>query len=329
MKYKQSFSSVIGSNIASYLALKVSLGMLYTVEGRILKNLDTFLAAVKADLTAESFSKWCKTVEHLTNGVRRNWMRVVRNYCLYRRRTNPACFVPDPSQFPLPHQPVQPYIFTEADIVKLLAAANRLKPGSRSPLHRGNVQLALVLLYTTGLRRGELLRLTVGDYDSNEHTLLVRESKFHKSRLLPLSCDGAREIDLHIASRRKRRLPASRDAPLLWNPYTDRGAYTGVGVSGTIRNLFKATGIRTVAGRLPRVHDIRHTFAVHALMRWYRAGQDVQAKLPYLAIYMGHVNIVSTQYYLQFNPQIAASASDRFAQRCGGLLTLSGISGGN
>jgi integrase len=82
--------------------------------------------------------------------------------------------------------------------------------------------------------------------------------------------------------------------------------------------------IRTAAGRWPRVHDIRHTFAVQALLRWYRAGEDVQAKLPYLATYMGHVSIVSTQHYLHFIEPLAASASERFERCCGVLITVPG-----
>ena len=89
-------------------------------------------------------------------------MQIVRNLCLYRRRTHPACFVPDSTQFPQRHQAVRPYIFTEAEVIRLLAAANQLRPNSRSPLCPENFRLALVLLYTMGLRRGELLRLATG-----------------------------------------------------------------------------------------------------------------------------------------------------------------------
>jgi len=316
--------SVIGPVIADYVALKQALGRDYRRESDILRHLGNFLADRREDLTAETFALWCRTREHLTAGVRRNWMRVVRNLCLYRRRRNPACFVPDPLQFPLPHQPVRPHIFTEAEITRLLDQAGRLAPGSRSPLHAENMRLAVVLLYTAGLRRGELQRLNVGDYDRHERTLLVRESKFHKSRLLPLSADAFHELELHLRTRRARGLPVGPDAPLLWNAYGGAGAYTGAGLGQGLRCLFQAANIRTAAGRSPRVHDIRHAFAVQALLRWYRAGEDVQAKLPYLATYMGHVSIVSTQHYLHFVEQLAGSASERFERRCGALITAHG-----
>jgi len=329
MSHASSFASEISQIIARFVALKEALGRKYAVEGAILRHLDAFLAATRSDLDAENFAAWCLTYEHLTSGVRRNWMRVVRNLCLYRRRTEPSCFVPDPSQFPPLHQPVRPHIFTEVEISRLLVAADRLQPGNRSPLHRENFRLALVLLYTTGMRRGELLRLTIGDYDPSEQTLLIRESKFHKSRILPLSYEGASELKRYLEVRRTRRLPLHADAPLLWNHYVNGGkAYTGVGFGHTVSSLLQDVGIHTAAGRLPRVHDFRHTFAVHALLRWYREGKDVQAKLPLLSTYMGHVSIVSTAYYLPFVEQLATPASDLFAQRCGAIVISDQANGG-
>jgi integrase len=317
-------SSVIGPVIADYLALKQALGRHYRTESDILQHLDAFLVDRRDDLTAETFALWCRTRAHLTSGVRRNWMRVVRNLCLYRRRRDPTCFVPDPLQFPLPHQPVRPHIFTEAEITRLLDEAGRLAAGNRSPVRAENMRLAVVLLYTAGLRRGELQRLMVSDYDRRERTLLVRESKFHKSRLLPLSDDAVRELETYLRTRRARGFPSGSDAPLVWHAYGRGGAYTGAGLGQSLRCLFKVANIRTAADGWPRVHDIRHTFAVQALLRWYRAGEDVQAKLPYLATYMGHVSIVSTQHYLHFIEQLAASASERFERRCGTLITAPG-----
>jgi integrase len=316
-----SFASVLGPTITRYLALKQALGRGYAVERVVFQRLDAFLAAAASDLTPDTFAGWCHSFAHLASGVRRNWMRIVRNLGLYRRRTDPTCFLPDPSQFPPPHQPVQPHIFTDAEILRLLRAADALGPTPAAPLRPQAFRLALVLLYTTGLRRGELLRLTLGDYDCREGTLLVRASKFHKSRLLPLSTEGVREIEGYLAAHRARQLPLSAERPLLWNRFRGGQGYTEGGFGQGIRALLRATGIRTAAGRLPRVHDFRHAFAVHALLRWYRSGVDVQAKLPLLAAYMGHVSIVSTQYYLRFLDALAGVASERFADRCGALVT--------
>ena len=114
------------------------------------------------------------------------------------------------------------------------------------------------------------------------------------------------------------------DSPLLWHRH--RG-YSGGGLGTAVRALFRHADIRSATGQLPRTHDFRHAFAVTVLLRWYRAGVDVQAKLPFLAHYMGHVSVVSTAYYLQFVEPLAAAASTRFADACGALIAAPPITG--
>ena len=321
----KTFSSVLATTITDYLTLKRALGRQYNGEEWVLARLDRFLAACNADLSAETFAAWCLTLQNLASGVRRAHMRHVRNLCLYRRRREPGCFVPDERLFPPLHQKVRPHIFTDAQVAQLLAIAHTLTRTANSPLCPENTRLAIVLLYTTGLRRGELARLTVGDYKRHERLLVVRASKFHKSRLVPLSADAAREIDYLLEIRRQRRFPVEADSPLLWHRSR---SYSGGGLGQVMRALFRKAAIRTATGRLPRTHDFRHTFALTVLLRWYRAGVDVQTKLPALAIYMGHVSIVSTAYYLQFVEPLAAAASARFAKYCGALITPQSASGG-
>jgi integrase/recombinase XerD len=321
----KTFSSVLATTIRDYLTLKRALGRQYNSEEWVLSRLDRFLAERDADLTQEMFANWSLTLQNLASGVRRAHMRDVRNLCIYRQRREPRCFVPDERLFPPLHQKVRPHIFTDAQMSQLLAIARTLTRTSNSPLCPENMRLAIVLLYTTGLRRGELTRLTVGDYNRQERLLTIRESKFHKSRLLPLSVDAAREIDHLLEIRRQQRFPVVADSPLLW--HRSRG-YTGMGIGETMRRLFRRAGIRTVTGRLPRTHDFRHGFALAVLLRWYRAGVDVQTKLPSLATYMGHVSIASTAYYLQFVESLAAAASARFAKHCGALITPAPFRGG-
>ena len=181
------FSSPLGPIIIRYLELKQALGRRYDVEARVLYSLDRFLNASGAvDLDAGSFATWCHSQQHLCSGVLRNRMRIVRNFCLYRRRGQPDCFVPDPLLFPSNHQRVRPHIFSEAEIARLLSKTSLLTPSANSPLCPRIFRLAIVLLYTTGLRRGELLRLTLEDYDGQQDILTIHTSKFHKSRILPL-----------------------------------------------------------------------------------------------------------------------------------------------
>lgn len=308
--------SKLGPIITRFVGLKQTLGRRYVAEGSVLAHLDRFLAAQGrgADLTAATFALWCATITHLTPGVRRSWMRIARNLCLYRQRDEPDCFVPDPSGFPRPHTPRRPHLFSEAEIVRLLEATAELPPHSNSPIRRQVFRLAVVLLYTAGLRRGELVRLVLADHDPVERTLQIRATKFHKSRVVPLSSDATREMEDYLAARRE--LPHAAQAPLLCNCSRGLRRYTGAGLGQGLRQLFRRAGIRTATGELPRVHDLRHAFAHQALLRWYRAGIDVQAKLPALATYMGHVSIISTQHYLARLDPFAREASARFARHC-------------
>ncbi len=316
MSQHSPFLSKIGRVIARYLSLKQALGRKYTTERGVFVHLDRFLATQghEVELTAETFVRWCATIDHLTSGVQRSWMRIARNLCLYRRRSEPNCFVPDPAGFPKPHQPRRPHLFTPEEIVRLLRATDDLQPHSTSPLHREVFRLAIVLLYTAGLRRGELVRLILSDYDPAERTLQIRDTKFHKSRLVPLSCDATREMEEYLRAR--RNLPHTADAPLLCNWRRGLRPYTGAGLGQGLRQLFQSADIRTASGGFPRVHDLRHGFAHQALLRWYRAGVDIHTKLPALATYMGHVSIVSTQHYLALLEPFAQEASERFDRHC-------------
>lgn len=319
-----------GAEITSYLTLKKALGRSFANETNVLAHLERFLVAQRPKpfaIMADNFAAWSLTLVHLTPTVRRSRMRIVRNFCLYVRRSDAGCFVPDQNGFPAPHAARPPHIFTEEQIVRLLRVAGELTPASTSPLRADVYRLAVVLLYTAGLRRGELVHLVLSDYDVAERTLLVRTSKFHKSRVVALSNDGAHEMDRYLRAR--RRFPHDANAPLLVNRSGGVGAYSGGSFGQGMRCLFRRADVRTAQGRLPRVHDLRHTYAVHALLRWYRDGVDVQAKLPVLSTAMGHVSIASTAYYLAFLAPIAEAASERFARHCRDVLDdVSGVGDG-
>jgi integrase len=248
-------------------------------------------------------------------------MLEVYNFCLYRRRTESQCFLPDPHTFPSYHQRLKPYIFSEAEVAAMLSAASGLKRTPASPLRPEVIRLSVVLLFATGIRRGELLKLTLADYSRQESTLHIRQTKFYKSRLLPINSDIADEIERYLRIRVRRRLPASPETPFIWNATQGGRAYTGTGLQTCLRPLLQQCGIRTAKGKLPRIQDLRHSFAVNALLRWYRMGTDVEAKLPLLATYMGHGSAVSTHHYLHFIEPLRTAASERFASHYGELVS--------
>jgi integrase len=318
------FSSRLAPVFSRYVDLKRALGRQFGNPTRTLHLLDRFLSNRSAnypDLNAEAFEAWCRTHEHIAPGVRRIRMFEVYNLCLYRRRTEPQCFLPDPLSFPTPHQGIRPYIFSEKEIAHLLRAASGLKRDYSSPVRPEVIRLAIALLFATGMRRGELLALRIADYDRKESTLHIRETKFYKSRLLPIKRSITDEIEECLNTRRRRRLPISPDTPLIWNAACGGGAYCGAPLTKVIQSLFRKRGIATAKGKLPRLHDLRHSFAVNALLRWYRAGVNVEAKLPFLATYLGHGSALSTHYYLHFIEPLRSAASERFASHYGALVS--------
>lgn len=316
---RRAVKPAVSASIDRFLEMKQALGRRYAVERCVLESVKDFMTRSGAtDWTQDEFDRWCQLQTHVSPTVRRCRMRIVRNFCLYRRRTEPDCFVPDPAGFPRPHQPVRPHIFTDAQITTLLQAAALLEPVPNSPLRPQVFHLAIVLLYTTGMRRGELARLTLSDYDQPNRTLHIRDTKFHKSRYLPLSPDASRELDVYLALRRDRHLPMGLDSRLFWNSYAN--GYSASGIGSGIHELLCSSGVLKADGQLPRCHDLRHSFALRRLLRWYHTGADVQTKLPSLATYMGHVSINSTEYYLPFVSELAEAASSRFASRFGALV---------
>ena len=176
------FQSCLAPAVTAWLALRRALGRGTRTETCVLADIDRFLAEREApSLSATGFDDWALTLARLAPATRRNYMRIARNLCLYRRRTSPDCFVPAPDSFPTPAPPRPPFIFSEDQIRSLLQAAGRLPATTLSPLQPAVYRLTVTLAYTAGLRRRELVRLTIGCFDPSQRTLRIEQSKFHKN----------------------------------------------------------------------------------------------------------------------------------------------------
>ncbi len=318
--------AALDAAITAFLAHKHVFGRRYFTEEYILRSVQRFVARQRAsDLSASIFERWCKAEQRLSPNTRYTRQLLVRKLCLFRRRSDPACFVPDPSGFTRPRPRRPPVLVSSAQVGSLLKAAQRLAPSRHCLLRSAVMRIAIILLYTAGLRRGEVVRLELADVDARHGVLRIRESKFHKSRWVPLSKEACQEMRFYLRQRLKKPYDLSPEAPLLCNRSRSYGhlgwhSYTGAGLREGLRELFDQADIRDDQGRRPRVQDVRHSFAVEALSRCYRRGGDVQTLLPKLALYMGHVSIVSTAYYLHFVPEVAALACNRFGRRFSHLI---------
>jgi integrase/recombinase XerD len=320
-------ASFLAGDIESFVNLKHALGLKYRNGESSLRMLDSFIVEnypSSGDLTAEIFCEWLSSMSDLTRATRNNRLYSVRDFCLYRLRFDENAFVPGKWVFLDDAHKFVPYIFSEADVARILSATRFLKPHARSnALRAQTVRLGLLLLYTGGMRSGELLNLKICDFNPPEGTLLIRDTKFRKSRVIPLSPSVILEVEEYLYLRLDKRLPLEMSSPLMLsgcNSPEGRG-YKLTGFRKMWHAICSALGIFTPQGATPRLHDLRHSFAVNALKRWYEDGVDVGAKLPMLSTYMGHADISSTHYYIPFAKGVAEEASALFHSRFGTAVT--------
>jgi integrase/recombinase XerD len=205
-----------------------------------------------------------------------------------------------------------PYVYSTSELQRLLDATAALHDG-RSRLQATTFRTLLLLLYGTGLRVSEAIGLTLRDVDLAERILTVRDTKFYKTRLVPIGARLAAALAAYFEQRSTLALPKGSDSAFLCSRTGNRLSYEHI--IRLFQRVRSTARIECPPGerRPPRLHDLRHTAAVHRVLAWYRHGEDVQRLLPRLATYLGHVDINSTQRYLQMTPQLMQEASRRFA----------------
>jgi hypothetical protein len=244
--------------IAAHVALKRALGRRFIEEAHMLRDLDAFLGP-GCDLDADSFMAWCRTGLHRATGVQRTRMRVVRNLCLYRQRSEPDCFVPDRAMFPPHHQPRRPQIFRDDEIRRMFEALPRI--GRRaSPLRREHARLALTLFCSAGLRLAEVGRLVAGDYNRAlvlPETVSIRASRFSGSDGATVEWDAGPDVLIDNGARASGTLYGD-DVLRIWDVRLEKDTtYTfSLGTFGAdeivIHPFFLAPG-RHWAEDLPRL----------------------------------------------------------------------------
>jgi integrase/recombinase XerD len=203
----------------------------------------------------------------------------------------------------------RPHIYTTEEVRRLLEAARR-DPAPRAPLRPLTLYMMLVLAYCAGLRLAEIVGLKLSDLDLAAECIEVHDTKFFKSRRLPLSATAMAALRDYLKARLKAGAPIDSDAPLFWHA---KGGYGYVATGAHLRRLIRVAGLKKTSGRTgPRVHDFRHTFVVHRMTMWYEQGINPQNRLPYLAAYLGHRDIHSTLVYLTITQELLQHANERF-----------------
>jgi integrase/recombinase XerD len=305
------FRSPLAFRLQCFLDTRKTAGRRSVASQKILVYLDRFLLGELQPgetITREIAGRWIKSLESLSIGTRINRLSMLRQFCLYLAYFDPRTCLVHQSFLPRRTRPA-PYIYTRDEVRKIMAAARRIgPPGSLRPVVISNL---VGLLYTTGLRIGEALRLTLGDVDLKRRVLLIRETKFKKTRYVPLSGSAVNHLKAYLRQRRKAGLPTSADAPCFVNLWGN--SYGQAGFTTIFLELIRKIGIRGPKGqRGPRVHDFRHSFAVNRLLAWYREGSNLAAKLPVLSTYLGHSTVTCTEVYLHATAELLESAGRRF-----------------
>lgn len=313
--------SFLKKPLADYLSIQRALGRKYETEESTLRGLDFFLVRRyprAKRLTPAMFAAWATGFHTLCPTTARMRLLCVRKFCRHLARSRNGIFIPDPSTFPkaMPHQ--APYLISESEVARVLSATTTLRFTRSNPLHPQTIRMAILLTYCCGLRSGETHKLRIADIDLESMVLRINETKFCKSRLVPLSQSVADELRGYFDERRRMNLPMTPDAPLVWNGWPARNgrfqSLSNYPFWATWQRVCRRAHVLDHRGRPPRIHDLRHGFAVEALRRGYDAGLSPQAVLPRLARYMGHAGARFTHYYLKFTEPLRCAASDRFRQ---------------
>ena len=220
--------------------------------------------------------------------------------------------IPLPDVLPERPPPFVAYLYTREEVRRLLAATDGYQR-NRSCLEPVTMRVLILLLYATGLRVHEAIALNRGQIDLDQSMLTVVQTKFYKSRLVPFTPQLGRVLRAYLARPASAAIAPVPEAPFFTT--TRRSARINqFTIEGAFRRVCDHAGIRRDDGARyqPRLHDLRHTFAVTRLTTWYRSGQDVQRLLPHLSVYLGHVHLAATQVYLQMTPELLQQASRRF-----------------
>jgi integrase len=205
-----------------------------------------------------------------------------------------------------------PYIFTPQEVRRLLDTALAFA-APRSPLRSLTLYTMFVLAYCAGLRLGEFVRLTLDDIQLDKGEIAIRETKFFKSRTLPLCASVMVALCKYLEARRLAGASQDGSSGLFWHGPGSTERYSYVMTGQLMVSVMRHAGLKPEKGRVgPRIHDLRHSMVVNRMLEWYREGVNPQTRLTYLATYLGHKDINSTLVYLTITQELLQQASERF-----------------
>jgi integrase len=298
-----------------YLQLRRSLGFKMNDAGLQLPRFVHFMEQRQAEhITARLALEWARQSTTVQPAEWARRLGFVRGFARYRSATDAATEIPAAGLLPHRSTRARPYLYSEREIEQLLAAALRLPTAwPRTPLRPHLYHCLFGLLSVTGLRIGEALHLRVTDFDLDQALLTIRGAKLGRERLVPLHASTCAVLAAYLVQR--EQVFGDRASTYLF--VSNRGhQLDGGDVHRTFYALSRQVGLRGQNDSFgPRLHDLRHRFAVNTLLRWYASGEDAARRLSVLSTYLGHVHVADTYWYLSAWPELMSQAMARLERR--------------
>jgi integrase/recombinase XerD len=300
--------SDLASHLHDYLRMRRALGFELHFQGQVLPQFVSYLEAASAStITIELAIAWAGLPAGVQPISRSHRLGAVRGFARYLATIDPTTEVPPCGIWPSVTQRPTPYLWPDVEVRALLDATRRLRPALRATTH----EALFGLLACSGMRVGETLALGRDDVELTGGVITVRDAKFGRSRLVPLHPSTTNALRSY--ARRRDQLCSTPQTFFVTSAGT---ALTYPSVHNTFVRLTTALGLRTATVR-PRIHDLRHSFAVRTLVNWHRAGIGVEARMTVLSNYLGHVNASGTYWYLSAAPELMELAAARLDGRFG------------
>jgi len=299
--------------LRDYLSLRRSLGFKLEREGSLLPDFVAFLDKFRSPVITSALAlAWAMQPAAATTYWWAARLSMVRTFARYAHTLDPRTEIPPHDVLPRTRPRLQPYIYADAEVVGLMDATQHIQ----DPFRALTLRTLIGLLASTGMRVGEAIDLNRTDLDSKEGILTIRDSKFGKSREVPLHPTALEAIE-HYANQRHRRFPRPPSPAFFLSLAGSRLIYQNVHL--TFLRLVQWAGLAHRKPRRPRIHDLRHAFAVRTLIDWHQAGLDAERQLPVLSTYLGHTNPSSTYWYLSAVPELLGAAVGRLEDSLGEL----------
>ena len=298
--------------VEDYLTMRRSLGFKLRDMGYNLRHFVSFMEQQRASIITPKLAlRWAQQPQDVQPAQWAARLSFVRSFARYWSATDPRTEIPPTGLLPYRTKRAAPYIYSNDEIQQILKAARDLPPSTG--LRPWTYYSLFGLMVVTGMRISEVIHLDHADVDLKQALLTVRLTKFSKSRLIPLHPSTVKKLKRYLHRRDElypRHLTARFFLSNQGTPLTD------CMVRWTFVKLSRQIGLRKVGDSSgPRLHDLRHRFAVTTLLHWYRTGVDVEQRLPVLSTYLGHAHVTDTYWYLSAIPELLAVTKDRLEKR--------------